>query len=621
MSSLLNRLASAQSGQRERTAITAPGTRALGYRELYALMGRVQSGLRALDFSTDSRVALVVNDGPLAASAFVAVAASAACAPLNPAYPSDELAYYGADLDTQLFLCDAANYSRVNEVAQQLSVPCFQLQPSAVCAADFTLKEFPAAKANTSPFEPPEPDALALLLHTSGTTSRPKIVPLTWRNLSASAANVARSLDLQEDDVCLNVMPLFHIHGLVACVLASLEAGGGVYCVPAFDGARFIDHWLIDSAATWYSAVPTIHQALVREARERTMPEHRLRFARSSSASLPPSVLGEISSLFRVPVVEAYGMTEAAHQMTSNPLDAAAIKPGSVGLPAGPEVSVMDEASQALLTQGDIGEVVIKGANVTSGYLANADANAAAFDGGWFRTGDQGYQDPDGYLFLTGRLKEIINRGGEKISPREVDEAALAISGVVQAVAFARPHPSLGEDLAMAVIAAPDVQLTPAAIRTELFASLAPYKVPSEVVLVAEIPKGPTGKLQRIGLAEKLGKQLQANFQVPRSELERIALSCLLGGVAESAVADMGVCENFFAQGGDSISGAKVIAELNDLFDIRMSAVDLFRYPAAELLAERMAECLQLAGVDSGLIDALCSQEPGSFDRYVKSHD
>ena len=343
------------------------------------------------------------------------------------------------------------------------------------------------------------------MLHTSGTTARPKIVPLLQRNLAASARHIAGTLRLGPADRCLNVMPLFHIHGLAAAVLASMGAGASITCTPGFNALKVFS-WFEDAVPTWYTAVPTMHQAIL--ARADRQPETAraagLRLVRSSSASLPPQVMARLEAVFGCPVIESYGMTEAAHQMTSNPLPPGERKPGSVGVPAGPEVAVMDSAG-ALLPAGSVGEVVIRGPNVTPGYAGSPEANAEAFADGWFRTGDQGVFDADGYLMLTGRLKELINRGGEKISPREVDEALLDHPAVAQAVAFALPNPKLGEEVAAAVVVRDGAEVDERALRAFVGERLAGFKVPRRVVFVPEIPKGATGKLQRIGLAAKLG--------------------------------------------------------------------------------------------------------------------
>ena len=350
-----------------------------------------------------------------------------------------------------------------------------------------------------------EADDEALVLHTSGTTSRPKIVPLSQRNICASARNVRATLALTAADHCLNIMPLFHIHGLIAATLASLGAGAAVTCTPGFNALRFFA-WLEEVQPTWYSAVPTMHQAIVARAprNREIIAASELRFIRSSSASLPPQVMEDLEETFGAPVIESYGMTEAAHQMTSNPLPPVARKPGTVGIAAGPEVAVMDAAG-ALLRPGDVGEVVIRGDNVTGGYDHNPTANAEAFTEGWFRTGDQGRLDGDGYLTITGRLKEIINRGGEKISPREVDEVLLDHDAVIEAVTFAVPHDKLGEDVAAAVVLRDGAHASGRDLRAFVATRLADFKVPRQVLILDALPKGATGKVQRIGLADKLG--------------------------------------------------------------------------------------------------------------------
>ena len=301
-------------------------------------------------------------------------------------------------------------------------------------------------------------------------------------------------------------MPLFHIHGLIAAVLAPLRVGASIFATPGFNALRFFS-WLAEARPTYYSAVPTMHQAiLVRAPRNRDVIERTgLRFIRSASAPLLPQVMAELEATFGVPVIESYAMTEAAHQMTSNPLPPAVRKPGTVGVAAGPEVSVMAEAGPQLLPAGEVGEIVIRGANVTRGYENNPAANAEAFTDGWLRTGDEGVMDAEGYLRITGRLKEIINRGGEKISPREIDEAILDHPAIRQVVAFAMPHPKLGEEVAAAAVLRLGMTATPEEIRAFAADRLADFKVPRKILIMDDIPKGPTGKLQRIGMAEKLG--------------------------------------------------------------------------------------------------------------------
>jgi acyl-CoA synthetase (AMP-forming)/AMP-acid ligase II len=485
-------------------ALAAPGRAALNYSRLRRQLAETVRSLNGRGVGRDDTVAIVLSNGPEMASAFVSIGAGATTAPLNPAYTADEFRFYLQDLAARLLVVEAGSQSPAVAVARELGVAIAELVVTADAPAGvFELRGAPGPPPPRPGFA--EADDTALVLHTSGTTSRPKLVPLTHRNVCASAAHIATTLALAPADRCLNVMPLFHIHGLIAATLASLHAGASVWCSPGFNALQFFA-WLAEARPTWYTAVPTMHQAILgRAARNRdVLAGIPLRFLRSSSASLPPQVMTELEATFGVPLIESYGMTEAAHQMTSNPLPPRARYAGCVGVAAGPEVAIMDDTGR-LLPAGETGEVVIRGPNVTPGYRNNREANAAAFTNGWFRTGDQGVLDPDGYLRLTGRLKEIINRGGEKISPREVDEVLLDHPAVEQVVTFALPHQMLGEDVAAAVVLKPGTSADERELQKFVGSRLAAMKVPARIVFLAEIPKGATGKLQRIGLAQKLG--------------------------------------------------------------------------------------------------------------------
>lgn len=482
-------------------ALRAPGRAPLTSAALAALAERTRASLNALGIGRGDRVAIVLPNGPEMAAAFLAVATAATTAPLNPAYREDEFAFYLEDLRAKALIVPKGTETAARAAAARLNVPVLELVPGAA-AGDFTLEGgSPASAANPGPAGT---DDVALVLHTSGTTARPKIVPLTQANLCASANHIATTLALSPADACLNIMPLFHIHGLVAAVLASMQGGGAVICTGGFDALRFFRQ-LDEERPSWITAVPTMYQAILARAdrNAEVIARAKLRFLRSSSASLPAPVMLKLEETFSCPLVESYGMTEASHQMASNPL-AGPRKPGSVGLPAGPEIAIMDEDG-TILPQGATGEVVIRGPNVTKGYENNPEANAKAFTKGWFRTGDQGAFDADGYLTLTGRLKELINRGGEKVSPLEVDNVLSAHPAVAQALTFAAPHPKLGEEVAAAVVLREGMEVSEQGLRDFAAQSLADFKVPRRIVFVPEIPKGATGKLQRIGLAEKLG--------------------------------------------------------------------------------------------------------------------
>ena len=489
-------------GAADRPAIRAPERPPLSYAGLRELAAGTIASLNAIGIGRGDRVAIVLPNGPEMAASFVAIAGGATTAPLNPAYKDEEFEFYLLDLKAKALVVQQGAETPARGVAQRLGVPVLELVPGTAAGAFTLVGGTPGAAASPGAAGP---DDVALVLHTSGTTARPKIVPLSHTNVTASAGNIARTLALGPNDACLNVMPLFHIHGLIAATLASLAGGGAVICTPGFNALRFFA--LLDAEKpSWYTAVPTMHQTILARAERNAeiIARAPLRFIRSSSASLPAQAMKDLSAAFNAPVLESYGMTEASHQMCSNPLPPGAQKPGIVGLPAGPEVAIMDDDG-TLLPQGAIGEVVIRGPNVTKGYEANPEANAKAFTKGWFRTGDQGMFDADGYLMLTGRLKELIKRGGEQVSPLEVDGVLSDHPAVAQALTFGIPHPMLGEEVGAAIVLREGMAVTERELRDHAAKHLADFKVPRKVVFLDEIPKGATGKLMRIGLAEKLG--------------------------------------------------------------------------------------------------------------------
>ena len=505
-SSLIDLLAT---GADAAPALSAPGRNALNFKGLRGLVADTLAFLNAQGIGRGDRVAIVLANGPEMAACFAACACGVASAPLNPGYRADEFEFYLADLHAKALIVEQGSESPAVAVAEKLGVRVLDLVAlTGAGAGNFRLQPR-AADGGVGPATAAggfaQPDDISMVLHTSGTTSRPKIVPLSQRNLCASAANIGRTLQFTPVDCGLNIMPLFHIHGLIAGVLAPLAAGSQVFCTPGFNALKFFG-WMDEAKPTWYTAVPTMHQAIVSRAGKsaEVIARHPLRFMRSSSSSMPPQVIRELEAAFGAPLIEAYGMTEATHQMTSNPLPPEARKPGTVGRAAGPEVAIMG-ADGSLLAAGGIGEIVIRGGNVTAGYENNPAANADGFAHGWFRTGDQGTVDGEGYISITGRLKEIINRGGEKISPREVDELLMDHPAVAQVVCFGMPHPKLGEEVAAVVVLRDGQAATERELQAFVATRAADYKVPKKILFMDEIPKGATGKLQRIGLAAKLG--------------------------------------------------------------------------------------------------------------------
>lgn len=594
-------------------ALLAPGRVPGTYADLARQASRLKPHLARLGLGRADRVALVLPDGPEMAGAFLTLTPSVAVAPLNPAYRAEDLDFYLEDLKARAVVVPQGSSGPASVAARARGLLVLELEvPPAAPSGTFDLRVAgPVAPPAVEPGPESDPEAMrpehvALLLHTSGTTSRPKLVPLTHGNLCASGRHIAATTRLTPEDRCLCVMPLFHIHGLVGTLLSSVTAGASVACPPGFAAARFFE-WLREFRPTWYSAVPTMHQAILERleapgAGEGELPRVPLRFIRSSSAALPPPVMERLEAAFGVPVIESYGMTEAAHQMASNRLPPGVRKPGSVGPAAGPEIAILDEQGRPV-SQGERGEVCIRGSNVTPGYEGNPAANAAAFTtDGWFRTGDQGFLDAEGYLFLAGRLKEIVNRGGEKIGPREIDEALLQHPGVRQAVAFAVPHPTLGEDLAAVVVVIPgDHAPTEAELRAFLRERLPAFKVPTRILPVDQIPKGPTGKVQRIGLHQRLAAHFETPYEEPRPGLE----SDLAAAFREVlGVPRVGRHDHFFSLGGDSLRATRVAARVNDLLGLDVSLVLVFQHPTlAELAAELTRRTRPPAPADD--VDAL----------------
>ena len=481
-------------------ALTSESSPPLLYKDLKSFVNKIASQLAGNGISNKDRAAIVLPNGPFMASSFLTLSSYMSAAPLNPSYKTNEYEFYLKDLNPKIVIVEPNSSNEVVGVAKNLNIPVCEIKIK---------KDDPSGLFNLfdieSEYQLPEENDEGLVLHTSGTTSRPKIVPLTNKNIYSSAENISKSLNLSEVDHCLNIMPLFHIHGLIAILAASIRSGASVCASNGFNALKFLE-LAKSEKITWYSGVPTMHQAILLRAEKNLelAKNLNLRLIRSSSASLPPAVFEKLNNVFGCSVIEAYGMTEATHQMTSNPLPPKKQKPGFVGIPAGPEVCIMDEKDK-ILDQGETGEVCIKGDNVTLGYDNNPEANKNSFTNGWFRTGDQGYFDQNGYLKISGRLKEIINKGGEKISPLEVDNVLMDHPLIEQAVCFGYEDKMLGEDIAAAIIVKEGKNCSETDVKTYAQEKLAKFKIPKKIFFVNEIPKGATGKLQRNVLAKNFG--------------------------------------------------------------------------------------------------------------------
>jgi acyl-CoA synthetase (AMP-forming)/AMP-acid ligase II len=495
-------------GEAGQIAIADPSGAGVTYQELRGLIQQTHRFLANQGIRKTDVAAVALKNDPQTAILFLALASYCRLAPLNPADRAGEIEFALRDANARV-LITGGDLPEAVTAAARCGVELIRIRTAVPYGYDLAMESAQPTGTACVEYELPGPDDVALVLHTSGTTARPKQVALTHRNLYLSTRGVLDVLQLGREDRCLLVMPLFHVHGLVAGLLATMGAGATVCCPPGFRATSFFS-WLASSQATWYTAVPAMHQAILARAQRNgdVLARHRLRFIRSASSMLYPQLLEGLETTFGVPVLNAYGMTEAAHQISSTRLPAGGsdvpASRTSVGYSSGPAVAVLNSRNE-LAASGERGEVVLRGEQIVGAYLSPVRANDTAFWNTWFRTGDEGFLDTDGALTLTGRLKEIINCGGEKISPMEVEEALLLEPAVAQAAVFAVPHPVLGEEVGAAVVLKEGADAVgERALLDAVAHRLARHKVPRSIRFVDEIPKGATGEIQRIGMAERL---------------------------------------------------------------------------------------------------------------------
>jgi oxalate---CoA ligase len=572
------------------TAIEAPGRHPISYSRLMQNILGMAADLQAAGMQREDRVAIVLPNGPEMAVTLLGVSAAAVCAPLNPGYQIHEFEACLSDLNVKLLITRKDFVSFARFAAENRNIPIAELKKGEQgneglysLAPDAFHQGIPDSRLLPTP----APDDIALVLQTSGTTARPKIVPLTHRNICVSVNDICQSLMLNPGDRCLNMMPQFHIGGFVDLLLAPLASGGCIICTDGFDPEQFLQ-FLEAYRPTWYQAVPSTLSDLVSYVeKEDIIPiKTSLKFIRSVAAPLSPQMMADLESLFDVPVIQTFGMTEAAPLITTNPLPPGRRKSGSTGPSVGPDMAIMDKTGK-LLANGEIGEVVVQGDNVVSGYENNPEANMQSFVGGWFHTGDLGYLDEDGYLFLTGRLKEVINRGGEKISPEEIDELLRVHPAVAEAVSFSVPHKVLGEDIAAAVVIKRKQHVTEKDLIRFAADRLAMFKVPRRIYIVKNIPKGPTGKIQRVGIAKRLdleGGVLPKKVYVPpRSQVETLMADIWAEILRRDQV---GIYDNFFELGGDSLKIVRLFLKIEKKFYITLPLYTIFRFSSVAELSE-----------------------------------
>ena len=555
-------------------AIIDPDRRSLSYTRLHEEVERLGADLADAGFGTASRIAVALPTGPDAALVMLATMARAVCAPLDPAL---ELTACRSVLESMradaLLALQGEEDAPAVVAARMLELRILRLQPATDEGAALALRTESAS--SPAVVQPPSANDLALLMHTSGTTARPKIVPLTHGQLLSRA----RLNPLLSTDRGICAAATFTSSAIESGLLATLAAGSSVVLPRTFDPERIIDY-VVHLRPTYLWASPALYAALLEALADRgPAATGSLRFLRSGSSALPAVLQDKLERKFGVPVVQGYGLTETG-VIARNPLPPGERRAGSAGKPLGTEVRVT-APDGTLLAPGEAGEIVVQGRGVMSGY-ESPEANRRAFRDGWFRTGDVGYFDADGFLFLTGRVDELINRGGRQVSPAEVDAALVGHAAVLEAASFAVPHPTLGQDLAAAVVPRASETVSAQELREFAFAHLAPFKVPTTIVLVDALPKNALGKVRRNELADTLRESLRASFLPPRDADEELVAGLFAEVLRLERV---GALDNFFELGGDSLSGTQVVVRVNSARGVDLRITSLFELPTVAAFA------------------------------------
>lgn len=562
-------------------AILAPERTTMTFGELGGLIASTADRLADLGVARQTRVALVLPDGPEMAVAIYAVVEAATCAPLDPAIDERSCIALLKRLRIDAMIVAQDQHYAARRAGAALGLQIIDLLPRRAGAAgafDLATKDSRCAVARTVPRR----DDVALILHTSGTTAVPKVVPITHANLVSGALSRMPLLQLTADDRGLCIAALTTAAGIRRSLLPVLTAGGSVVCTPGFDLYTFFD-LLGQFRPSFYAAGPTIHRAILDEGLRRGVVRNSLRFILCGTGALTAEVQQGLERVFGVPVIHAYGMTETS-TIAQNPLPPGERRAGSVGLPAACEVAILGDDGE-LLPSGRAGEIVVRGPTVFGGYENDDESNRQAYHRGWFKTGDLGHVDADGYLFVAGRLKEIINRGGAKVMPGEVDAVLMAQPGVADAACFAVPHATLGEDVVAAVTLRPDSVISPQQLRDAALDRMPAYKVPSRIVLVKSIPRDVQGKVHRGELARTLAPALHSEFTPPHGPLEELVAASFREVLGIERV---GADDNFFALGGDSLRGTQAVMRINAALGLDLAAIELFRRPTVAEFAERL---------------------------------
>ena len=584
--------------QPDHVAVLSSGFEPLSYRELQHIIVDVRASLRHAGLGCRARIAIAIPDGPQAALAIVAVACSAVSIPLNPNQTLRELEICLATLRPDAILLLQGSDSIFRRAAKIRDIMLVEISRSKANSLLFTIVETkaPAATAFVE-FDEPTPDAPAFILQTSGTTSEPKLIPFSHRNMLAAAARHKSWYDLTPRDRCLSLSPIYYSHGLKVTFLTPLLTGGSV-AFPT-DVSKFdYTEWFSNLGPTWYSAGPTLHRLILdlNSSPERMeMKIIRCALLRGGGAPLPRHVLDGLQSTLGVPVLEHYGSSEAALIASNGPRQGGS-KPGTCGVPwPGTLIIVAEDGTR--LAPGEQGEVLVGGPTLISGYLDAPELNQASFLDGWFKTGDVGSLDEDGFLTLHGRKTDVINRGGEKISPIEIDQALMRHPAVAEAAAFSVPHSRLGEDIAAAVVLRSHMTASPVELRRYLQEHLTPFKVPGRIVIRDQLPKGKTGKIVRRQLSASLEERTAIETQLVSAGLEKntTADSILVEQLTDLwerllQYSPLSPDDDFFEKGGDSLLAMEMLHEVAQLIGQPVPSLTLFEARTIRQLAQELVK-------------------------------
>ncbi|WP_263351888.1 AMP-binding protein [Acidicapsa acidisoli] len=608
--------------------VKEPGKSAFTYSQFWQEIDALSTHLRQSGLQSHQVVVVLVQPGALAVLAVAAVMRHCCCAPLNPNLTASEIESHLVAMHAAAIVL-TPEFEAARQIALRLGITVL-LGHMGDAGAVWNIEKT-ADTTSANHFLPDLISGAAVLLNTSATTGRSKLVPLTGGNLEAMFRYTQTALALSASDRLLLVTPLYHAQGIVS-TFAQLSVGGTIIATRGFEAASY-PGWLQDLHPTWYTCAPAIHQAVVTVLENRPLKKPvSLRFVRSSGAAFTVKLARDLGRLLGVPVLNGYGMSETG-AITSDALNLRPYRPGSVGRSVGPTIAIMDPSGKFLLPEAE-GEIVVRGPSVMAAYANDPEANEAAFRDGWFRTGDIGRLDAAGFLFVTGRSKEMINRGGQKIVPEDVDRVFAAHPAVLAAAAFAVPHPTLGEDIACAIVPRPDSSTSEAELRRFASQKLAPFKVPRRVYFVDQIPRGETGKPRRHLLAERITQKPAASGisgTPSKTGLANNVINLIASPSAKSELSlpdlandptfrrlieiwarvlkrdEIDQTEDFFTAGGDSLGAVNLLAEIDLRFgsDLQAEAASFLDNPT-------------LANIATLLSNSVCSLSAASASSEVE---